>query len=448
EWEDAMRRRVLTLLLVAAVVGLGTTACDVRVAGRRCTVNGATAQDATHVLVCTKGRWSRTITKGQAALILLSVIQSKTPVDVDAGNGHSCATMQNGDVKCWGFNSSGQLGDGTTTNSGRPVLVLGANVNGLNSVATIGGTVLAGDIDVGAEFGCSRRASKFKASDTSTLSCWGYNGFGQLGDGSTTNALTPKSVAVGTGVLDAATGTVHSCAAIEFGGVKCWGQNTAGQLGDGSTSAKSSPTPVTGITSASVVTAGNGHSCAGSGSTIWCWGANGSGQLGDGTTTNRTAPVAVASIAAERVEAGGDSTCAVFPNRTVACWGANGSGQLGDGTTTSRSVPTAVGGLSDVAEVSVGHDHTCAVVGDVSAGAGTVRCWGNNDRGQLGNGTTTASSTPVAVPGLTKVTDVAAGFGHTCAVSDQRVWCWGRNDFGQLGDTSTTDRLIPVVTPT
>lgn len=433
-------RRFVGVVLVAAVVSLGAAACDVRVAGKRCNVPGATAQDSTHLLVCTNGKWVRSLTKVQIAFLLLAVIQSQTPQDVTAGNGHSCAGMENGDVRCWGFNSSGQLGDGSTTNSTKSVLAKGVSVNGTSR--TSGGatpTAMRGEFDVGAEFGCAIHPEKFAASTLSQLRCWGFNGFGQLGDSSTTNQSTAVET-VAPGVEHVATGTVHTCASVQFKGIECWGQNAAGQLGNNSTTSASSPVVVTGMSDKNgSVAAGGSHSCALIGSAVSCWGGNGSGQLGDGTTTQRLTPVAVALANVAQISAGGEETCAVLGDGTARCWGGNSSGQIGDGSTTNRTAPTAVSGLTTVRSISVGQDHACAIVGD-----GAVSCWGSNANGQLGDGTTTSSSSPVTVPGITRATSVSAGFGHTCAVADKQVTCWGRNDFGQLGDGTTVERHGPV----
>lgn len=429
------------VVLAAAIVGLGATACDVRIAGRRCTVNGSTAQDSTHLLVCTNGRWKRSLTKPQVALILLAAIQAQTPSQVAAGNGHTCLTMQNGDMKCAGFNSSGQLGDGATANQSRFVAATGANGTprvGLQAPSS------------GAEFTCAIHPSTWKTWTLSSANCWGFNGFGQLGDGTTTNrpaAVTP----VPDSVLFLASGTVHTCAILEFKGISCWGQNAGGQLGDGTTTARSTPALIAGLNAPmTAIAAGGSHTCATAAKTgetlfkLWCWGGNGSGQLGDGTTTARTSPVVVALDGVQSLDAGGENTCAIVPNGEVRCWGANASGQVGDGTTTSRSTPTVVPGLSLVRAISVGQDHTCAVV-DTTGKGGKVYCWGANTNGQLGDGTTTSRSTPTLVPGLDGVTTVSAGFGHTCAVAEKTVSCWGRNDFGQLGDGTTTERHSPVI---
>ena len=184
---------------------------------------------------------------------------------------------------------------------------------------------------------------------------------------------------------------------------------------------------------------------------LYCVGANDRGQLGNGSTTDipfvpyPSTLAATGLTDARIVDAGGDSTCAVVGASDVWCWGGNGRGQLGDGTTTDRTLPTRVAGLSDVVSLSVGTDHACA-----AGGSGVLRCWGANTSGQLGDSTTIDHPSPTVVSGLTNVTSVTAGAGSTCAIGDrgtakQQVFCWGRNDWGQVGDGTTTERREPTL---
>src|SRR6266704_1357663 len=190
------------------------------------------------------------------------------------------------------------------------------------------------------------------------------------------------------------------------------------------------------------------------------------------SVTRASAPAAAVTLPI--VSAGGGNSCALMGDQTVWCWGQNTSGQLGDGTIKDAMVPVQVTGLPPALDVAPGHDHTCAIdttsvdstapvqAGtfqglQVSAGDGfscavtavhTARCWGDNNFGELGDGTTNDSSTPKLVKGLTGVVSVAAGYFHACALlSTGRVWCWGDNGNGELGNGTTTASDVPVPTP-
>jgi alpha-tubulin suppressor-like RCC1 family protein len=344
-----------------------------------------------------------------------------------AGYSHTCAIASGGALKCWGFNSHGQLGDGTTTDRSTPVDVVGLS-NGVTALA------------VGGYHTCAIASG-------GAVKCWGFNFSGQLGDGTTTQRSTPVDViGLSSGVIALAAGYSHTCTIASDGGLKCWGDNSNGQLGDGTTISNSMPVDVVGLASdMTVLAAGGYHTCAiASGGALKCWGYNSYGQLGDGTTTNRSAPVEVIGLSSgmTALAAGYSHTCAIASGGALKCWGRNSYGQLGDGTTTWRSTPVDVVGLSNgVTALAAGYSHTCAI-----ASGGALKCWGRNSYGQLGDGTTTDSSTPVDVVGLSNgVTALAMGDYHTCAVvSGGALKCWGDNSDGQLGDGTTTQRSTPV----
>jgi len=345
---------------------------------------------------------------------------------VAAGGAHSCALTDTGRNKCWGGNFSGQLGDGTTTERHTADLV-----DGLKLV--IG--VAAGN------------AHSCALTGNGAVKCWGYNLYGQLGDGTTTDRHNPDFVDGLTRHLTAvAAGFNHTCALTAVGGAKCWGFNGFGQLGDGTTTNRSTPDFVDGLTRrVTAIAAGGYHTCGVTSlGGLKCWGDNGNGQLGDGTTTNRSTPDFVDGLTrgVTAVAGGLYHTCALTDAGAVKCWGNNVSGQLGDGTTTERHTPDFVDGLTHgVVAVTAGAYHTCALTD-----TGGVKCWGYNFYGQLGDGTTTQRLTPVFVDRLTRgVTAIAAGFGHACATTTAgKVKCWGSNGFGQIGDGKTTQRLTPI----
>lgn len=275
---------------------------------------------------------------------------------------------------------------------------------------------------------------------------WGANDHGQLGDGSTTMRATPLQVAGLSGVTAIAAGFAHSLAVKNDGTVWAWGSNSLGQLGNGDATATDSkePVQVPGL-SGKGVAAGHDHSVLMAlDNSVWTWGGNSNGQLGNGTTSNSLSPILVSTVGSvAAIAAGGYHTVVLrkeLANFRVWCWGKNSDGQLGDGTSSDRSAPVAASGLTEVTAVAAGLNHTVAVMND-----GTVRAWGGNSSGQLGNGTTAGSAVPVAVSGLSSVLSVAAGNDDTVVMSlDNSLWSWGNNGSGQLGDGTTTASALPV----
>jgi alpha-tubulin suppressor-like RCC1 family protein len=346
---------------------------------------------------------------------------------VTAGHRHTCALTAAGGVKCWGENTSGGVGDGTSVNRNEPVDVPGL-AEGVKA------------LEAGAGHTCALL-------ETGAVICWGWNVNGQLGNGTNTDSRLPADVGPLPGpAVAVAAGDQHTCALIDDGSVVCWGANASGQLGNGTRQRKNTPAPVLGLASNAVeLAAGGAHTCALlTDGRVQCWGDDQSGQLGDGGYENQSKPVDVTGLTGEvkHIAAGFSHTCAVLSDRRILCWGWNTEGQLGDGTAKSRRVPGAVAGFSGGAvAVSAGWSNTCALLL-----RGGVRCWGLNSGGQLGDGTNADSGTPMDVSGLDSGrVSVAVGGAHVCALSARGgVKCWGRNERGQLGSGGQGDQNAPV----
>ncbi|WP_441350699.1 RCC1 domain-containing protein [Streptomyces cellostaticus] len=290
-----------------------------------------------------------------------------------------------------------------------------------------------------------------------SVESWGLNDGGQLGDGTTTERHTPVTVSGITAVTGLGTGSqaLHGLAVLPNHTVKAWGHNFNGQVGDGTTVDHSTPGTVTDITTATQAAAGLSHSLALlKDGTAKAWGRNDFGQLGDGTTTDRTTPVTVSGLTnAVAIAAGGSHGLALLKDGTAKAWGRNDFGQLGDGTTTDRTTPVTVSGLTNAVAIAAGGSYNLALLKD-----GTVKAWGFNNSGQLGDGTTTNRTTPVTVSGLTNAVAIAAGGSHSLAATDGRrttgphtgsgLYTWGDNNFGQLGDGTTTNRSTPTLIAT
>jgi alpha-tubulin suppressor-like RCC1 family protein len=357
--------------------------------------------------------------------------QSPAASAIAAGFYHTCAILSGGSVACWGDNAEGELGNGMTTSSLTPVMVV--NVDG--TAALTGATAIAASF----KHTCALMPA-------GSVACWGDNLFGELGNGTKTNASTPVMVSGVSGATSIAAGYDHTCVLLAGGSVECWGYNHYGELGDGTTTNSTTPVTVPGLTGVIALAAGQFHTCALlSGGSVACWGYNVYGQLGNGATTNSSTPVMVSGLsAATALTAGMDHACALVSGGSVACWGYDGDGQLGDGTNNTSSTPVAVVGLSGAISVQAGDVHTCALLS-----TGNVACWGYNIDGELGNGTTTLSSTPVTVSNLSQAIGIEAGDAHSCALlSGGAVACWGFNFYGELGNGLTTNSTTPVLVPT
>jgi alpha-tubulin suppressor-like RCC1 family protein len=296
---------------------------------------------------------------------------------------------------------------------------------------------------------------------------WGYNGQGQLGDGTTPSRSLYGDIRVGNDVMHVAAGRGHGLAVRSDGTVWAWGFNGSGELGDGTTTSRSTPVQVTGLTGVTQVAASGYHSLAlRSDGTVWAWGDNRAGQLGRGTTSNHeVTPARVHGLArVTKISAGGSFVLALRSDGTVRAWGDNRRGQLGHGTTASSPVPVKVAGLSQVTGISAGYDASVATRTSGISAVTSVWTWGGNDFGQLGDGTLASRSTPERVTGLPlDVAGISAGGGFAARLgaggtsagggfatvlgADGTVWAWGDGSAGQLGSApSSTPVTRPVNT--
>jgi len=356
-----------------------------------------------------------------------------TANQISVGYLYACSVGSGGLTKCWGENGKGQLGDGTIVDKARNTTVIGMT----------GGTKF---VSAGYEHSCA-------VNTNGAAFCWGSDANGQLGNDNAVSAdqTTPVNVYdLTSGIVAVETGRQHSCSLSTSGGMKCWGDDenggaNTGQLGNDAAFVDTYvPADVSGLTSGvSAIALGSYHSCALTTSGgVKCWGDDTSGQIGDdAASANQAVPADVSGLASgvTAIAAGAAHSCALLAAGTVKCWGENSDGQLGDNNSPNDSgVPVAVSGLSGVMAVTAGDNHTCALLF-----TGEVKCWGDNTSGQLGdNNSGTDSAVPVSISSVgNNVAGVEAGGSNTCVIhSTNAVSCWGDNTSGQVGDNTNTQR--------
>lgn len=359
-------------------------------------------------------------------------------VSVSAGQDHTCALTTGGTAYCWGANDVGQLGNGAADDSPHPVPI------------RVDGAIPFRAIASGHRHSCGLTAD-------GQAFCWGLGLYGQLGRGTLANSATPVPVRGGQRFTSITAGGTHTCAVTSAGAAYCWGGNWHGQLGSGSLSGDSdtpcchkAPMPVAGDLSFRIVSAGGIHTCAVTpDGHSYCWGAWGDGRLGTGTNEppDRPAPARVLTSAEfDAVSASGWNTCGISSRSYDAyCWGLGQQGQLGIGMSPpAAGSPVQVKAPVPFRAISVGTYYVCALGGD-----DRVYCWGSNQHGQLGDGSREPRMLPTATADGNKYRLISAGgnefSGHACALTvGGAVFCWGDNRRGQLGDGSTSNRSVPV----
>ncbi len=370
---------------------------------------------------------------------------------VTAGGNHTCGLTTGGAAFCWGENGAGELGNGSAVGPEACAAIRGTALPCSQEPVAVAGAITFSDLSAGGEYTCGLTASgaahcwgllallypyspfpvavaggfpffavsvgNSHACGVSTgglLYCWGSNDYGQLGNGSTSDSRVPVPVTGGLAFSavsagDATTEGGHTCGLTAGGEAYCWGANPFGELGNESTESSSVPLPVTGGLVFSGVSARGPDTCGlTTGGRLYCWGSNVYGQLGNGSTSDSPVPVLVTGgLTFSALTTGADYTCALTTGGAAYCWGFSYFGQLGNGSMTGpgagpescsgspcSTVPLAVTGGLTFSMLSAGPGHACGVTT-----GGAAYCWGVNDMGQLGDGTTTNSSAPVKVAG-------------------------------------------------
>lgn len=343
------------------------------------------------------------------------------------GDLSTCALLNNNTVKCWGLNSKGQLGDGTTTNRSTPTLVSG--ISNATKLGTSGWHTCA------------------ILSDT-TIKCWGQNDYQQLGSAAGANSSVPVVVpSVSNAIGLALGGGGHTCALISDGSIKCWGRCAEQQCGASASSINTPPTTVSGVTGATAISAYDNHTCAlMNDSTVKCWGEI--DLLITSVPATHQGPTTVVNAAQQpltgitMIDSGKNFDLAANSS-TLYAWGTNNNGSLGDGTFTGRLTAAPVLNVTNPISISGGYITACA-----ASQGGTVKCWGNNFDGEAGNNPVTSANvinSPLSVP-MSSVTQIAVGESTTCALTlFGSVYCWGSNAFGGLGNGSSTGSYTPVL---
>ncbi len=363
----------------------------------------------------------------QQALVLavfLNIIIPAHSQTIAGGNGHSIALCADSTLNAWGYNLSGQVGNGTNNNSYSAV-----GVSGLEGVTGIAASY----------------EHSLAIKDDGTIWGWGNNYQNQLGTGDNISSNVPVPAGIGlTNVISISAGWAQSYAVKSDGTVWAWGYNSIGQLGNGTTNSTSIPVQVSNLTDVIAVSAGSYHCLAlKNDGTVYGWGTGGSGELGLGNNDGMMLPAQIMALTdVVAISAGSYShSMALKSDGTLWTWGLNSSGQLGIGTLVNTNLPTLVTSLNNVISIAGANGHSLALTSD-----GTVWAFGWNLYGQLGNGGNTDSNVPVQVTGLTGIIEIIGGRNHSMArKNDGTVWVWGENGVGQLANYDVVSSNIPLL---
>jgi len=384
-----------------------------------------------------------------ASLLVLACDPVPAPISsgLAVGVARSCVIAAPPQVVDAGVGSDAGSGSGATLTTGGPLYCWGDG--DLRAVPTQLSISDAVQVSLG-EPNCVLRLR-------GSVSCWGENSAGEVGDGTTearpdaravpglvdaVQVATSRFRSTGSAFGGTRAGPGFACAVRARGVVSCWGANDAGQLGDGSTTERHLPTIVTGIEPALAVALGARHACALVAGEVFCWGANDRGQLGNSNLADSPRPVRVQGVEqATAIALGEAHSCALLATGEVMCWGRNDLAQLGQGSVgADGSVPRLVLGLSGATRIAAGANHSCV------ATAEGVLCWGADDQDQTG----VPGNGPQVQPGISRqlapVSELSAGAAHTCVVTAgefRQVFCWGANDLGQLGGGDTQPSSFP-----
>lgn len=357
-----------------------------------------------------------------------------------AGGQTNCVVESDGNAYCWGNNTYGELGNGTTTSSNTPQLVLGgydwASISVQDHAAGTTGET-CGITVTGAGY------------------CWGDGRYGNGGDGTATQRLTPSPIAGGYTWTQIVVGFAAACGITTTHDAYCWGYNADGELGNGTNNQQNSPALVSGSHLWSNISIQNETTCAVTTANAgYCWGLNDNSQLGNGLTGGSyNTPQAVSGAYSwARITSGGYHSCGVTTTNVGYCWGGNYDYELGNGTGgtgTDSNVPVAVSGGYSWSTINAGWAFTCGITT-----SNVSYCWGYNNDGQLGNGNTgTDGQTPTVVSGGLTFASILVGSYYTGGADDTvcgltnagTVYCWGYNNLGQIGDGGTTNQNVPTL---